>query len=344
MIVSIIINTLHIAAACVSLGSLAYARLVVLPNMKYISETEREIYLSKMIKQFAYIKWAAIIVLVLSGILQWFVSYPYVIQKNQYLLAFSFKMLGAVGLLCITFLLSLPKQTKDIMQHRRKFWTGIGLFFSLIILLGVAWMRQISKGLPCFFIALLVTLSSCKEQGANNDIPSHTSSNEDNNVVSIKQQHPESFGFGKIAEKERILLWDIDVRPDGQGLPIGSGTATKGKSIYNIKCVSCHGVEGKDGPYDRLVGPNIPWKEAKTIGNYWPYATTLFDYINRAMPFDQPGSLTASEVYSLTAYLLYENGIINEDEVLNSKTLPSIHMPNSKSFVDDDREGGKEIK
>src|SRR5690606_38752034 len=104
------------------------------------------------------------------------------------------------------------------------------------------------------------------------------------------------------------------------------------------------GVDGQDGPYNRLLGPNIPWQEAKTIGNYWPYATTLFDYINSAMPFDQQRSLTASEVHSLTVYLLFENEIINEDEVLNSKTLPSIHMPNSKSFVDDDREGRSEIK
>ena len=164
---------------------------------------------------------------------------------------------------------------------------------------------------------------------------------------------PESFGFGKVASDEQIAKLDIDVRPDGEGLPEGSGTVSAGKSVYFTKCVSCHGTKTSDGTYDRLFGydeakmnPDSLKKKrkAKTIGTYWPYATTLYDYINRAMPFTSPGSLTANEVYSVTAYLLYTNQIIDEGLILTANSLPKIKMPAQEKFVNDDRKGGPEIR
>ena len=146
---------------------------------------------------------------------------------------------------------------------------------------------------------------------------------------------------------------DIDVRPDGKGLPSGSGTVAYGRSLYLTKCVSCHGSKTSSGIYDRLfsydqsrVHPDSLKgnKRNKTIGNYWPYATTLYDYINRAMPFNAPGSLRPNEVYSLTAYLLYENSIIDENTVLTAMSLPRVKMPAQKRFVNDTRKGGAEVE
>ena len=124
---------------------------------------------------------------------------------------------------------------------------------------------------------------------------------------------PESFGFGRTASQQEIDSLDIDVSPDGTGLPQGSGTVDQGRNIYAAKCAACHGKNGKDGPYGKLVAVDnknewLPGRE-KTIGNFWPYATTLYDYVNRAMPYNAPGTLTADEVYSLTAFLLYRNEI-----------------------------------
>jgi len=110
------------------------------------------------------------------------------------------------------------------------------------------------------------------------------------------------------------------------------------------KCSACHGVRGKNGPYSVLVGEMGDTTKAKTIGNYWPYSTTIFDYVRRAMPFNAPGSLTDNEVYSLTAYLLHENRIIDSNLVINSVSLPRIIMPAKKMYVTDDRCGGAEIK
>ncbi|MEA1784847.1 cytochrome c [Arenibacter sp. GZD96] len=155
---------------------------------------------------------------------------------------------------------------------------------------------------------------------------------------------PASFGFGRTAKVDEIKRIDIDIRPDGKGLPAGQGTALEGKSIYVQKCASCHGLEGEGGTYGRLVGHDMPWTEAKTIGNYWPYATTIYDYINRSMPFNAPGSLTADEVYSITAFLLAENKIIDENQVMDSVTLPKVIMPAKTYFVVDDRKDGKEIR
>jgi len=164
---------------------------------------------------------------------------------------------------------------------------------------------------------------------------------------------PETFGLGKVAGDAKISSMDIDVRPDGSGLPSGSGTVEYGRSVYLTKCVSCHGTKSSNGLYDRLFAFDLSKvhpdslkkiKRTKTIGTYWPYASTLYDYINRAMPFNAPGSLHPKEVYSLTAYLLYENDIINEDMVLTASSLPRIKMPARKKFINDDRQGGPEVK
>lgn len=153
---------------------------------------------------------------------------------------------------------------------------------------------------------------------------------------------PESFSLGHMATEAEIKAWDIDVRPDGKGLPAGSGNFVAGQQLYAAKCAVCHGKTGKEGPNNQLVG-GADVKE-KTIGNYWPYSTTLFDYIRRAMPFNQPGSLSDKEVYSLTAFLLAANQIIDSTTVINAETLPKIQMPAQKHFVPDDRRGGPEVR
>jgi len=152
---------------------------------------------------------------------------------------------------------------------------------------------------------------------------------------------PDKFGIGRQADQSFIAKWDIDVRPDGKGLPKGEGSAKDGAVVYRRKCASCHGANGYEGPEDKLVTDS---SGTNTIGNYWPYATTIFDYVRRAMPFNAPGSLTDQEVYDITAYLLYLNGIIKEEYKITATTLPQIEMPAKKRFVPDDRRGGSEIK
>lgn len=159
-------------------------------------------------------------------------------------------------------------------------------------------------------------------------------------------KYPNHFGFGRTATAEEIRAWDIDIRPDGQGLPPGVGKVEPGKNIYNIKCLACHGVGGIGGPHGSLaISPDSTGKRReKVIGNYWSHATTIFDYVRRAMPFVQPGSLTDEEVYHVTAYLLYINHIINANDTINQETLPKIEMPAFKLYVPDDRRGGAEIR
>ncbi|MDB5062491.1 MAG: cytochrome class [Mucilaginibacter sp.] len=160
---------------------------------------------------------------------------------------------------------------------------------------------------------------------------------------------PAKFGFGRTATAQEITAWDIDVRPDGKGLPPGQGNTEAGKAIYALKCAACHGAGGAEQPGVKLpapvlVGDTLAKSKPKQIGNYWPYATTIFDYIRRTMPYNLPGSLTDNEVYSLTAYLLSANKIINQETVLNAQSLPKIVMPAKKLFIIDDRKGGPEIK
>lgn len=134
-----------------------------------------------------------------------------------------------------------------------------------------------------------------------------------------------------------LAPWDISIGPDGAGLPPGSGTATQGEAIYVAKCQACHGEKGAGKPNDALVGGMgslAPDKApVKTVGSFWPYATTLFDYVRRAMPFQESQSLTGDELYAVSAYILHLNGIIGANDALDAQSLPRIRMPNRDGFV-----------
>ena len=150
----------------------------------------------------------------------------------------------------------------------------------------------------------------------------------------------QKYGVGRAATAEDIRSLGASVGPDGEGLPPGSGTAAAGREVYRSKCAGCHGAKGEGASAAPLVGGNGTLNTAKplkTVGSYWPYATTLWDYIDRAMPFNQPGRLTSPEVYSAVAYVLYLNGIASENLVLDAKSLPRIKMPNRDGFVSDPR-------
>lgn len=163
---------------------------------------------------------------------------------------------------------------------------------------------------------------------------------------------PDRLGFGRAASTAEIAAWDIDVAPDGTGLPVGSGTARTGAPVYAAKCAACHGRTGTEGPMERLVGreprEGFPFGKTtgsvQTIGNYWPYATTIYDYVNRAMPLNAPGSLGPDEVYGLVAWLLWRNEIIADTTVIDRSSLPRIAMPARARFVLDDRNGGPEVR
>jgi mono/diheme cytochrome c family protein len=144
--------------------------------------------------------------------------------------------------------------------------------------------------------------------------------------------------FGRPVTPEDIAAWDISIGPDGAGLPPGKGTVAQGEKIFAAKCQACHGEKGEGRPNDRLVGgfgSLAPDKGpvVKTVGSYWPYATTLFDYVRRAMPWDRPKSLTDEEVYGVAAYILYLNGLIGQDDVLDAQSLPKVKMPNREGFT-----------
>lgn len=148
------------------------------------------------------------------------------------------------------------------------------------------------------------------------------------------------YGFGHSATDAEIAAWNIDVAPNGIGLPPGRGTVPQGAVIYANKCAACHGPSGTEGPKDRLVGGQgslATDKPIKTIGSFWPYATTLYDYIHRAMPFTAPQSLTPDEVYAVIAWLLHQNGIISAESTMDANTLPQVRMPNRHGFVSDPR-------
>jgi mono/diheme cytochrome c family protein len=143
--------------------------------------------------------------------------------------------------------------------------------------------------------------------------------------------------LGRVATPEEIAPWDISIDPSGAGLPPGGGTARQGEAIFAAKCAACHGEKGAGKPNDQLVGGGGTLTgdkpPVKTVGSYWPYATTLFDYIRRAMPLNESKSLANDEVYALAAYLLQLNGIIGESDTMDAQTLPKVRMPNRDGFV-----------
>jgi cytochrome c len=174
-------------------------------------------------------------------------------------------------------------------------------------------------------------------------------------TASDKPEPQRSYALGRAATPDEIAKWRTEIGPDGAELPAGSGTVDAGAAIYKVKCASCHGAngEGMAPAYPALVGrdpkgENFTFasdpKIVRTIGNYWPYATTVFDYVRRAMPHTAPGSLTSDEVYSLTAYLLAANQVIPMTSTLDANSLRAVKMPYVDRFVRDDRRGGREVR
>ena len=179
-----------------------------------------------------------------------------------------------------------------------------------------------TRDLACLALALVA--GGCASMAAN---PSAT----------------EGPNLGSDATPAQIAGWDISVGPDGIGLPPGKGTSATGAIVYEQKCQACHGAKGGGQPNDRLVGGQgtlASKAPVRTIGSYWPYATTLYDYVYRAMPFSAPQSLTPDEVYSVVAWLLHRNGIIDEDSVMDARSLPAVRMPNRDGFIPDPRPEG----
>ena len=153
--------------------------------------------------------------------------------------------------------------------------------------------------------------------------------------TSTRSPAPQSPSLGVPPSADEIAAMDVSIGPDGAGLPPGSGTPKQGAEVYATKCLSCHGSEGANGINDRLVGGQGTLASAapvKTIGSYWPYATTVFDYVRRAMPYPAPHSLSDAEAYAVTAYLLHLNGIIGADDVMDATSLPKVKMPNRGGF------------
>lgn len=155
-------------------------------------------------------------------------------------------------------------------------------------------------------------------------------------AFSVSAHAAESPRLGSPITEEEAKAWDLSIGPNGEGLPPGRGTVARGEEIYEQKCQGCHGDKGIGTPADKLVGGqgtlNGDVPPVKTVGSYWPYATTLFDYIRRAMPLAEPQTLTSDEVYALSAYILNLNGIIGARAVMDAKSLPKVKMPNRDKF------------
>jgi len=148
------------------------------------------------------------------------------------------------------------------------------------------------------------------------------------------------YGIGRRATDAEIAAWNLDIDRDGKSLPAGSGSVKHGKEIYEAQCAACHGASGEGGLGDKLAGGQgslATPKPIKTVGSFWPYAPTLFDYIRRAMPLNAPQSLSNDEVYAVAAYVLNLNGLVSEDKTIDAKSLASIKMPNRNGFVVDPR-------
>lgn len=149
------------------------------------------------------------------------------------------------------------------------------------------------------------------------------------------------FRLGRTPGEQEVKAIDISVHADGRGLPAGSGTAAAGKDVYTRRCGKCHGNEGQGGEEGAALvggkGTLATPKPLKTVGSFWPHATTLFDYVRRAMPFDRPGTLTDEQVYQVTAHVLFLNGIVGENDAIDAKTLAQVKMPNREGFIKDGR-------
>jgi cytochrome c len=194
-------------------------------------------------------------------------------------------------------------------------------------------------------IAIGVAAAGCKGRSVDGD----------GSLPAVAHIHrvPAQLGLGHAPTAQQVAAIDIDANPAGVGLPPGQGTYAGGAAIFVQKCAFCHGPKGEgQGPYPKLIAAEpkqgFPFgrdpKIVKTIGNYWPYATTVYDYVHRAMPFNAPGSLTPDETYSLVAYLLAENEVIPRTAIMNAQTLPKVQMPARSHFVLDDRRGGQPFR
>jgi len=150
----------------------------------------------------------------------------------------------------------------------------------------------------------------------------------------------QKYHVGRSATADEIKTTDQFMAPDGTGLPPGKGTAVEGRDIYERRCSRCHGKQGQgdeEGPLAGGKGTLATPKPLKTVGSFWPYATTIYDYVHRAMPFDNPGLLDANQTYAVTAVILHLNGIIGEKDEMNAQTLPKVKMPNREGFIKDNR-------
>ena len=206
-------------------------------------------------------------------------------------------------------------------------------------LLGRTRVRSIARA-----IALVSVMSACTTQGGDAGTRA---------TVGAATRAPDVYAVGREATAQEIAAWDLDVNAKGEGLPPGEGTVAQGAVVFAKSCASCHGPKGEGIPPNaRLVGrspgESFPFatdtKAVKTIGSYWPYATTLFDYIRRAMPQNALGTLSANETYAVIAWLLHENAVVAENAVMNATTLPAVKMPSRNRFVVDNRTGGAGFK
>lgn len=159
-------------------------------------------------------------------------------------------------------------------------------------------------------------------------------------AVATTAQAEGKYNFGTPASKEQIKAWDINVFADGRNLPEGSGTVQAGREVFQAQCVACHGAKGEGGIGDRLVGGIGSLGESKpikTVGSYWPYAPTIFDYVRRTMPQTTPLSLSDEEVYAVVGYILFLNDLVEENDTIDAKALAELKMPNRDGFVADPR-------
>lgn len=203
--------------------------------------------------------------------------------------------------------------------------------------------RRGARALAVLCVAVVATAGGCRATETSGDARAGTP------AAAKAPPLPDRFGLGQPASSAQLAAINIDANGSGVGLPAGRGTYAEGAALYAQRCASCHGSSGQgQGPYPRLIGAeprdSFPFgndvKLDKTIGNYWPYATTLYDYIHRAMPYNAPGSLTPNEVYAVVAYLLAENQVVPRTAVIDATSLPRIKMPAHDHFVPDDRTGG----